>query len=132
MNPVAIPNLTAFTERLPKTRIGIMRFLWPHIRNCLESGYKLREIHQALKLDGIEMAYSTLCWAVAELRQRGTPESPVPATTTKSPTAPHGREQQPAGRADGDPLGNLKRLTQHRPGFEYTGTLPDEKLFGPK
>jgi hypothetical protein len=132
MKPIAIPNLTAFTERLPKTRIGILRFLWPNIWKCLESGYTLREIHQALKLDGIEMAYSTLCWAVAELRQDGAPGSRAPATNTKAPTAPHGREKQPAGRTDGDPLGNLKRLTQHRPGFEYTGTLPDEQLFGPK
>jgi len=31
-----------------------------------------------------------------------------------------------------NPLDNLKRLTEQRPGFEYNGTLSDEELFGPK
>jgi hypothetical protein len=30
------------------------------------------------------------------------------------------------------PLRNLRRLSEHRPGFEYSGTLPDEELFGPR
>jgi hypothetical protein len=132
MNSVSVPNLRAFREQLPKTRIGILRLLWPTIRECLDGGHTLRDIHQTLRLDGIDMAYSTLCWAVAELRQSGPPERSAPAKNTDSPTAPLGREKGSAVRHGADPLGNLKRMTERRPGFEYTGTLPDEKLFGSK
>jgi hypothetical protein len=31
-----------------------------------------------------------------------------------------------------DPLDNVRRLSERRPGFDYSGTLPDESLFGPK
>jgi hypothetical protein len=132
MNSVSAPNLRAFREQLPKTRIGILRLLWPTIQECLDGGHTLRDIHQTLRLDGIDMAYSTLCWAVAELRQSGPPERSAPAKNTESPTAPLGREKGSAVRHGTDPLGNLKRMTERRPGFEYTGTLPDEKLFGSK
>jgi len=132
MNPVSPPNLRAFTGQLPKTRIGILRLLWPTIRERLDGGHTLRDIHQTLKLDGIEMAYSTLCWAVAELRRNRSPRSSVPTKNTNTPTAQHWREKRPAAATGADPLRNLRRLTEHRPGFEYTGTLPDEKLFGRK
>ena len=132
MNSVSAPNLRAFREQLPKTRIGILRLLWPTIQECLDGGHTLRNIHQTLKLDGIDMAYSTLCWAIAELRQSGPPERSAPAKNTDSPTARPGRETGSAVGHGPDPLGNLKRMTERRPGFEYTGTLPDEKLFGSK
>jgi len=78
------------------------------------------------------MAYSTLCWAVATLRQT------LPSTVGRRPNAPAGpTAPHRAGETTGeskelDPLRNLRRLSEHRPGFEYTGTLPDEELFGSK
>jgi hypothetical protein len=132
MNPVATPNLAAFTEQWPKTRIGILRRLWPAIHTCLESGHSLRAIHHTLQQDGIEMAYSTLCWAVAILRQSAPAESATRPRTGEPPTA---RSKPGENRGNArlvDPLRNLKRLAEHRPGFEYNGTLPDEKLFGPR
>jgi hypothetical protein len=132
MNSVSAPNLRVFREQRPKTRIGVLRLLWPTIRECLEGGHTLRDIHQTLRLDGIDMAYSTLCWAVAELRQSGSPERSARAKNIESPTATLRREKGSAVRQAADPLRNLKRMTERRPGFEYTGTLPDEKLFGPK
>ena len=132
MNSVSAPNLRAFREQRPKTRIGILRLLWPTIRECLDGGHTLRAIHQTLRLDGIEMAYSTLCWAVAEFRQSGSPERSARAKNAESPTAPLEGEKCSAVRQGADPLRNLKRMSGRRPGFEYTGTLPDEKLFGPK
>src|SRR5262245_46311523 len=73
MNAVTTPNLKAFTTDLPKTRIGILRLLWPTIQACLEAGHSLRDVHEKLQLDGVEMAYSTLCWAVARIRHAGLP-----------------------------------------------------------
>jgi hypothetical protein len=125
MIPVSTPNLTAFTGQMPKTRIGVLRLLWPTIQACLDGGHSLRDIHRMLRLDGFEMAYSTLCWAVAILRQNeqraaAGPKQGGGLTATGKP-----------GKAgDPDPLLNLRRLSERRPGFEYSGTLPDEDLFG--
>ena len=132
MNPVATPNLAAFTEQWPKTRIGILRQLWPAIHTCLESGHSLRDIHHTLRQDGIEMGYSTLCRAVAILRRSVPPHSAPLRRTDRASTA-LGKPGENMGNARSmDPLRNLKRLTEHRPGFEYNGTLPDERLFGPR
>jgi hypothetical protein len=130
MNPVATPNLAAFTEEWPKTRIGILRQLWPAIQICLETGHSLRDIHHTLRQDGIEMGYSTLCWAVAILRRSVALQPPLLPRAGESSTAPSTRGECSGGSAQSDPLRNLKRLAEHRPGFEYKGTLPDEKLFG--
>ena len=129
MRTAATPNLRAISDQLPRTRIGILRNLWPTIETCLDAGHSLRDIHESLRLDGIEMAYSTFCWAVGALRQRG----PVVAERESRSTAPHtaGEINRQKGAAD-DPLDNVRRLSERRPGFDYRGTLPDERLFGPK
>jgi hypothetical protein len=127
MNSVSTPNLKAFAEQVPQTRIGILRALWPTIHDCLTVGHSLREIHKTLHLDGIEMPYSTLCRIVATLQRATLPKvDRVPKQTT-APATPGERSAKPAVV---DPLRNLRRLSEHRPGFEYSGTLPDEELFG--
>lgn len=124
MISVSTPNLTAFSEQPPKTRIGVLRLLWPTIEACLNSGHSLRDIHRMLRLDGFAMAYSTLCWAVAILRHNG---HAVPGVKQAGcPTAPG----KPGKAGEPDPLLNLRRLSEQRPGFDYRGTLPDEHLFG--
>jgi hypothetical protein len=129
MRTGATPNLKAISDQLPRTRIGILRNLWPTIQTCLDTGHSLRDIHESLRLDGIEMAYSTFCWAVGALRQRL--RAAVPRQSRA--TAPHSAGET-AGhkRAPDDPLRNVRILSEHRPGFDYHGTLPDEKLFGLK
>ena len=125
------PHLVAFCEEWPKTRIGILRQLWPTVQACLDAGHTMRDVHQKLRLDGIEMAYSTFCWAVATLRQ--SPRGGIRRLPFQNceGTAQRTRESQ-AVRDVVDPLRNVKRLSQRRPGFEYSGTLSDEALFGPK
>ena len=130
MNSVSTPNLKAFAEQVPKTRIGILRALWPTIRDCLTVGHSLRDIHRTLHLDGIEMPYSTLCRIVATL-QRAAPLKEVDRVQQQI-TAPDRPGERSAKPAPVDPLRNLRRLSEHRPGFEYSGTLPDEELFGPR
>ena len=129
MNPVSTPNLKAFAEQAPKTRIGILRALWPTIHDCLTVGHSLRDIHKMLDLDGIEMPYSTLCRIVAMLQRDVQPKAEHGPKQATAPGRPGERSARPASV---DPLRNLRRLSEHRPGFEYSGTLPDEELFGPK
>jgi hypothetical protein len=132
MNPVTTPNLAAFSAQWPRTRIGILRQLWPSIQTCRESGHSLRAIHHTLRQDGIEMAYSTLCWAVATLQQTMAPRAAGAPKTGAPSTAPAAKREIRPNARQADPLSNLKRLAEQPPGFVYTGTLPDEKLFGPK
>ena len=132
MNPVTTPNLKAFSEELPKTRIGILRLLWPTIQICLDAGHSLRDVHEKLHLDGIEMAYSTFCWAAATLRQTAPPNAERRPKSTAALTARRRTGETRGDRDKFDPLRNLRQLTENRPGFEYTGTLPDEELFGRK
>jgi hypothetical protein len=132
MNPVTTPNLRTFSEELPKTRIALVRMLWPTIQACLDAGHSLRDVHEKLQLDGIKMAYSTLCWAVEKLRVSAPLALGQRSKLPISPT-PQRRAGELAGKsAAPDPLRNLRRLSESRPGFEYTGTLPDEELFGHK
>src|SRR3954471_21219051 len=129
MNSAATPNLKAFAQQLPKARIGILRALWPSIQDCLTVGHSLRDIHKTLHLDGIEMPYSTLCRIVAMLQHE---DQPKPDRVLKQATAPGTPGERSVKQAPVDPLRNLRRLSEHRPGFEYSGTLPDEELFGPR
>ena len=88
-------------------------------------------IHQTLKLDGVDMAYSTFCWAVAALRHD--PTAKAGGAMSAGSTAPLPRGETAGRTAPAiDPLHNLRRLQNERPGFDYRGTLPDEELFGRK
>lgn len=111
-------HLTSILREMPRKRTGFVRSIWPTLRACLDAGHTLRDIHARLELDGVRMHYSTFCAAVASLRNDASASrSSVPAVN--APRAEVGLE-------------NLKRLSQSRPGFSYSGTLPDEELFGRK
>jgi hypothetical protein len=128
MNSVATPNLKAFAEQLPKTRIGILRALWPTIQDCLTVGHSLRDIHKTLHLDGIEMPYSTLCRIVAVLQRDVQPKADRVPKQSTAPDRPGERSVKPRPGSTSEPAA----VSEHRPGFEYSGTLPDEELFGPR
>jgi hypothetical protein len=104
MNSVATPNLKAFAEQLPKTRIGILRALWPSIQDCLTVGHSLRDIHKTLHLDGIEMPYSTLCRIVTILQRDVQPKADRVPKQSTAPDRPGERSVKPAPM---DPLRNL-------------------------
>jgi hypothetical protein len=116
-----LPNLTAFAGEKPKSNVGLIRLLWPKIAACLDAGHTVRAIHGRLELDGIRIPYSTLCAGIAGIKTE---------RNRSNPTAPAQSGERLSKAQTGDPLSNVKRLTGNRPGFEYTGTLPDEKLFG--
>ena len=82
-----------------------------------------------MQLDGISIPYSTLCWAVSVLRQSAGAETP---RTHNTPAAAKRDKAPTPETVVVDPLRNLKRLSEQRPGFHYTGALPDDELFGSK
>ena len=114
-------HLESILREMPRKRTGFVRSIWPTLRACLDAGHTLRDIHARLELDGVRMHYSTFCAAVASLRQEGRGVA-LPVTASRPPDVSRPTEG----------LENLKRLSQSRPGFSYSGTLPDEELFGRK
>ena len=112
------PNLAAFAAERPGSHIGLIRSLWPTIAACLDAGHTIRAVQARLELDGIRIPYSTLCAGIASLRSGRF----GPATTAAA------RLGERTGAED--PLRNIRRMAVNRPGFDYSGTLPDEELFG--
>jgi hypothetical protein len=53
----------------PKTKAGLIRYLWPEIREALNAGYTLKEICHGLNGKGISIGYSRLRTLVARLRR---------------------------------------------------------------
>jgi len=121
---VELPQLAEFAAEVPKRRIGVIRHLWPSIRACLDAGHSVRAVQARLNADGLSIPYSTLCWAIASLRKSG------PAN--ERPAPPRVGEMKIPKPAGNDPLANLHRIVQNRPGFDYNGTMSDEELFGKK
>lgn len=117
-----LPHLAEFAAEVPKRRMGVIRHLWPSIRACLDAGHSVRAVQARLGADGLAIPYSTLCWAIANLRKTS-PERTAP------PKVGEIRPPKPVGN---DALGNLHRVVQNRPGFDYSGTMSDEELFGKK
>ncbi len=119
-----LPRLAELAAEVPARRVGLIRHLWPSIRACLDAGHSVRAIQARLEADGVAIPYSTLCWAIANLRKSGT------ANERSAP--PMAREKMTNGPARSDPLGNLHRAARNRLGFDYSGTMSDEELFGKK
>lgn len=84
----------------------------------------MRAVQARLNADGVSIPYSTLCWAIASLRKSG------PANVRPAP--PKAGEIRTPNTGENDPLANLHRIVKSRPGFEYSGTMSDEELFGKK
>lgn len=61
-----IPEL--LKER-PKTKAGLIRCLWPEIRQALNTGYTLKEMCVALNENGFSIGYSRLRSLAARLRR---------------------------------------------------------------
>jgi hypothetical protein len=122
--PDEMPRLAQLASEVPARRLGLIRHLWPSIRVCLDAGHSVRAIQARLGADGVPIPYSTLCWAIANLRRAG--------TVNQRPAPPKAGEKAANGLVGDDPLANLRRATLNRPGFEYSGTMSDEELFGKK
>jgi len=122
--PHELPQLAELATEVPARRIGLIRYLWPSIRACLEAGHTVRAVQARLNADGLQIPYSTLCWAIANLRS----SAPTHQTTARQIAG----ENKSAPVVANDPLGNLRRIVQSRPGFDYSGTMSDDELFGKK
>ena len=143
-----LDRLRALRVEKPVTQMGQIRWVWPEITAALALGHSLTTVHQRLQEVGIQISYRRLSLYIGRLRREDAARSPVPVTafsdiaapingptpppvplqSIASPetiTEPHAEE--PAGR---DPLANLRKYANSRPGFQWDEAPPDkEKLF---
>jgi len=67
MNEDDFKHLRQLAAERPKSKGGLIRILWPEIRQALSAAHTIAEILGALKKDGVEINYSTIRNRIARL-----------------------------------------------------------------
>jgi len=119
-----LAHLRALAATPPKTKSGQVVWAWPEIQASLKSGRNLKEIWEALQLDGIVMSYDQFRVYVSRTRKRlaRRPEL-IPSSSKESPelVAP-----SIASAPVRDPLANIRRELERKrtSGFNWS-PFPD-------
>jgi hypothetical protein len=110
----------------PKRKAPLIRSLLPGINAALAAGQSLKDIWEALETEGLEVSYHTFHMAVWRARKNPTANSAwEKKDETSEPLALRGEVEAVEER---DPLANLKRLEENRPGFQWRGTQKLRRL----
>ena len=132
----ACNRLRALRAEKPTTAAGKVRWAWPEIKAALDVGHSLTTVHQRLAEVGIEVPYRRLSYYVTRLRGEENERAarlPTPAGSSGvvDPTPATAKsEQQQQNNSKPNPLANLRRLSEQRPGFQWDEAPPDKnKLF---
>ena len=126
--PMSTPNrLRHALEKLaaepPSTKTALIRSLLPGIEAALASGKTWKQVWQCLADDGLDISYETFRKVLQRVRKKA-----------RISAQPRGKSLEFPGvccqeAADGvarDPLANVKRLEENRPGFHWRAT-PNQK-----
>jgi hypothetical protein len=103
----------------PATKTALICSLLPDIEIALVSGKTRKQVWQRLADEGLDVTYKTFQTIIRRARKK-------PRITAAPGRKSHGL---PKGDAEGltekpahDPLANLRRLEESRPGFHFRGT----------
>jgi hypothetical protein len=120
-----LPNLRALASTPPRTKTGKVLWAWPEIQACMSRGRSLREIWEALQLDGIQMSYAEFRVYVSRARKRlvGQPE----VVLLRPEPVPNIQDSTTATPPNQDPLANIRREQERKrtSGFVYS-PFPDD------
>ena len=107
----------------PRRKAALIRSLLPGIETALRSGHCLKEIWVALEGEGLQMSYRVFHKSVS--RSRGA-KKPTAASSWGKQDKPLETQGPQGTRVEAlearDPLANLRRLEENRPGFHWRGT----------
>jgi hypothetical protein len=103
----------------PSTKTALVRLLLPAIEAAFASGKTWKDVWQCLADDGLNMSYETFRKVLSRARKKARASA---APSGKSPELPSVGSLGKADAAPRDPLANLKRLEQNRPGFHWRAT----------
>ena len=107
-----LANLRALAATPPKTKSGQVVWAWPEIQASLQTGRNLKEIWDALQLDGIVMSYDQFRVYVSRIRRRFAKNTyvAVPPREASSEVNPPVGVSSPTR----DPLANIRRELQRK------------------
>lgn len=115
MTEAAKHAIRTLKTQLQPTKTGFVRTLISDIDDALADGYTLKAIWERIRTQRPDLTYSEFCLYVRRARSK----------PTQTATA-RGRRSDPGVLGDSrdgcDPLANIRRLENARPGFQYGGT----------
>ena len=107
----------------PKRKAALIRSLLPGIEAALNSGQSLKEIWEALGSEGLLMSYRVFHITVARARKARKPTAAGNWGKQGKPSETQGPQKATVETVgERDPLANLRRLEEDRPGFHWRGT----------
>lgn len=112
-------TLEKLTGEPPATKTALISILLPEIETALASGKTRRQIWQRLVEDGFDLSYDTFHSTLWRVQRK---PRITAATRRKTPRISKGEVEEVTEEAGHDPLANLRKVEQSRPGFHYRGT----------
>ena len=112
-------GLEKLTGEPPATKTALISILLPEIETALASGKTRRQIWQRLVEDGFDLSYDTFHSTLWRVQRK---PRITAAMRRKTPKVSKGEAEQLTEEVGHDPLVNLRRVEQSRPGFHYRGT----------
>ena len=107
----------------PETKSAVIRSLLPGIEAALNSGQRLKAIWKALRKEGLQISYRAFHMTVSRARKTRKPTAASSLGKQDKCPAGQGSQETKVGTVhERDPLENLKRLDENRPGFHWRGT----------
>jgi hypothetical protein len=112
--PKTLPRLGSLPQQPPPSKTGKVIWAWPKIVDALNAGWRLAQVWEALREDGIEMPYNQFRVYVSRIRRRN-------ASVSLKPASPAGPAEPPEKAATSDPYAGIRkqRKLKRRTGFEY-------------
>jgi len=102
---LALEHFRALKTEKPRSKIAFVRGLYPEVVATLSTGHTLRDIHQRLVRDGIEVSYPLLRNYISRIRRERA--HPPFVQNRQLPMLPAPTERAPAARED--PLASAMR-----------------------
>jgi len=120
INQLALDKFRSLKAEKPRSKIALLRALYPEIAAVLRTGHSQLDIHQRLVKDGIDISYPLLRNYLSRIR-RETPHSPLSQNSQPlRVTAP--TKKGPAGRED--PLASAMRALS-KPRYDIREAMCD-------
>ncbi|HEY6266087.1 MAG TPA: hypothetical protein VIW93_14905 [Candidatus Acidoferrum sp.] len=108
---------------VPKRKAALIRSLFPGIEAALNSGQSLKDIWEALGNEGLQMSYHGFHKAVWRAGRMRKPTAARGWGKQDKPSEAQGLQETKVETVEErDPLANLRRLEENRPGFHWRGT----------
>jgi len=116
-------SLDKLASTSPRRKAALIRSLLPGIEAALQSGQSLKDIWEVLGNDGLQMSYSVFHITVSRARKARKPTAASNWGKQDRPSESRGMQEGKAETVgERDPLANLRRLEEERPGFHWRGT----------